>query len=71
MPETPATFARWREIAVRHRVVGTKVHDANLVAVADVYGAVAILTLNPDDFMRYGTVKVLTPRQVLASRPSN
>ncbi len=67
LPETPATFARWRDLVERHQVRGVQVHDANLVAVAEVYGADAMLTLNPRDFTRFSkNVRVLTPDQVVA-----
>ncbi|MGD9645423.1 MAG: type II toxin-antitoxin system VapC family toxin [Pirellulales bacterium] len=68
LPETPATFARWRAIAQQHQVRGVQVHDANLVAVAEVYGADAILTLNPRDFSRFSAVRSVTPVQVLAQQ---
>jgi len=66
LPETPATFARWRDIAEQNQVSGVQVHDANLIAVAEVYGAGAMLTLNTRDFARYSKVRVLTPDQVVA-----
>ena len=69
LPETPATYARWRDIVEQYKVIGLQVHDANLVAVADIYGAGAVVTLNPSDFARFSTVQVLTPEQVVASGP--
>lgn len=67
LPETPATLARWRELVELHNVNGIQVHDTNLVAVADIYGAGAIITLNSADFTRFPTIKALTPEQVASA----
>ena len=69
LPETPATFARWREIVSNYRVIGVQVHDANLLAVAEVYGAGALVTLNPRDFARYSILPILTPSQLTSDAP--
>lgn len=65
LPEDEATFARWQELVERYAVVGTQVHDANLVAIAEVHGVDQILTLNPVHFARYGTVIPITLPQAL------
>jgi predicted nucleic acid-binding protein len=67
LPETPANYARWRQIVEQYVVIGVQVHDANLVAVADAYGASAVITLNPGDFARYSTMRVFTPIQTAPS----
>ena len=41
---------------MRHGVVGSKVHDARLVAAMNVHGVRRILTFNTDDFTRYGVL---------------
>jgi predicted nucleic acid-binding protein len=69
LPETPATYARWRQVVEQHKVIGVRVHDANLVAVAEVYGAIAILTLNPSDFLPLSTVQVVTPQEIVVAGP--
>jgi predicted nucleic acid-binding protein len=43
-------------------VLGTKVHDARLVAAMNVHGIERILTFNTGDFARYG-IEVLLPSQ--------
>ena len=69
LPETPATYARWRQIVEQYAVTGVQMHDANLVAVADTYDATSLITLNPGDFARYSTLQVFTPNQIAAAGP--
>jgi predicted nucleic acid-binding protein len=65
LPDSPATYAEWKRLVVRHNVLGSKVHDARLVAMMNVHGVGQILTFNAADFVRYG-VEVLDPRSVSA-----
>jgi predicted nucleic acid-binding protein len=64
LPETPALFARWRELAVDHEVSGKKVHDARLVAAMSVHRIRLILTFNTKDFVRYKDVEAVRPEEV-------
>ena len=53
LPDTPPLYAEWKELVVRHGVVGVKVHDARLVAAMNVHGVRRLLTFNAGDFARY------------------
>jgi predicted nucleic acid-binding protein len=65
LPDTPALYAEWKGLVVRHRVIGAKVHDARLVAAMNVHGVRRLLTLNAADFTRY-PIEVLQPETVLS-----
>jgi predicted nucleic acid-binding protein len=65
LPDAPAVYAEWKRLIVRHGVVGSKGHDARLVAAMNVHGVCRILTFNTDDFTRYG-IEVLHPMSVLS-----
>ena len=58
--DSAATYPEWKRLVVKHSVLGTKVHDARLVAAMNVHGIGRILTFNTGDFARYG-VEVLLP----------
>ena len=53
LPDSPAVYSEWKQLVVRHSVLGSKVHDAKLVATMNVHGIRRILTFNTDDFTRY------------------
>jgi predicted nucleic acid-binding protein len=40
-------------MVVQHGVLGSKVHDAKLVATMNIHGVRRILTVNTGDFTRY------------------
>jgi len=48
----------------QYRVVGAKVHDARLAAVANVYGVKNILTFNTKDFARFDRPAILHPSDI-------
>ena len=58
-------FARIRKglVIITHRVLGTQVYNASLVAAMLAYGINRILTFNVADFSRYG-VTVVHPAAV-------
>jgi len=58
LPDSPAVYWEWRRLVVQHGVLGSKVHDAKLVATMNVHGIRRILTLDTDDFTRYDVVAV-------------
>ena len=66
LPDSPAIYGEWKRLVAVHKVVGTKVYDARLVAVMSVYQVQSILTFNKGDFVRYRSVAVLDPFQVSA-----
>ena len=53
LPDSPAVYGEWKRLVPRHSVLGTKVHDARLVATMNIYSIRRILTFNTDDFSRY------------------
>jgi predicted nucleic acid-binding protein len=68
LPDTPALYAEWKRLVVRHRVIGAKVHDARRVAAMNVHGVRRLLTFNAGDFTRYG-IEVARPAAVLGASP--
>jgi predicted nucleic acid-binding protein len=67
LPDSPAAYAEWKRLVLTHGVIGTKVHDARLVATMNIHGVRRILTFNTDDFKRYD-VEALHPSSALAER---
>jgi predicted nucleic acid-binding protein len=68
LPDTPALYLAWRDLVVRHNVIGARVHDARLVAAMKVHGVPRLLTFNTADFTRYG-IEVVEPASVLGASP--
>jgi predicted nucleic acid-binding protein len=66
LPEQPAVYAEWRMVVAQFGVAGVQVHDARLVATMRVYHITQILTINTDDFVRYGSIGIVPvhPSQV-------
>jgi predicted nucleic acid-binding protein len=64
LPDVPAVYGEWKRLIVRHGVLGSKVHDARLVATMNVHGIRKILTFNTDDFRRYN-VEAIHPSSLL------
>lgn len=62
LPETGSVHTEWRRLVVDHAVVGTKVHDARLVAAMLAHSVDQLLTLNDRDFARYAAISVIHPR---------
>src|SRR5450432_2413623 len=53
LPDSPAVYGEWKRLVIKHGVLGSKVHDAKLVAAMNVHGVRRILTFNVGDFARY------------------
>jgi predicted nucleic acid-binding protein len=64
LPDSLATYSKWRELVVAHSVLGVKVHDAWLVAAMRAHGVAQILTFNAGDFTRYDGITSVDPRSV-------
>jgi predicted nucleic acid-binding protein len=45
LPDSLATYQEWRQLIVRHAVVGAQAHDARLIASMNAYGISQLLTL--------------------------
>jgi predicted nucleic acid-binding protein len=67
LPDTPPLYATWRDLVLRHGVIGAKVHDARLVAVMNVHGVRRLLTFNASDFTRY-PIEVVEPAAVISGQ---
>jgi predicted nucleic acid-binding protein len=68
VPDSPAAYACWRDLVLKHGVKRVQVHDAKLVALMSVSGLNSLLTLNPRDFARYAAITVLTPADLANER---
>jgi len=66
LPETEATYARWRQIVVECGVSGVQVHDARLASVMNVHNISRLLTLNPQDFKRFTGLTSIHPDDLQA-----
>jgi predicted nucleic acid-binding protein len=64
LPDSPAVYAEWKRLVVHHGVLGSKVHDAKLVAAINLHGIRKILTFNTGDFTRYD-VEAIHPSSLL------
>jgi predicted nucleic acid-binding protein len=58
--DNASIHAEWKRLVTAHRVIGSKVHDARLVAAMNVHGVAKILTFNGADFRRY-PVEIVHP----------
>lgn len=64
LPDSPAVYGEWKRLVVAHGVLGTKVHDAKLVATMNVHGLLRILTFDVGDFARYD-IEIVHPASLL------
>jgi len=64
LPDSSATYIKWRELIVAHNVLGVKVHDAWLAGTMKAHGITQILTFNTGDFARYDGIASIDPRSV-------
>jgi predicted nucleic acid-binding protein len=65
LPDSPAVYGEWKRLVVQHSVLGSKVHDAKLVAMMNVHGIHRILTFNTADFARYD-IEAIHPVSLLS-----
>jgi len=64
LPDAAVIYGEWKRLVTRHGVLGSKVHDARLVAAMNVHHVRRILTFNVADFARYN-IEVLHPPALL------
>lgn len=64
LPDSPEIYVAWRYLIAKHGVVGTKVHDARLAAVALAYRVTHMLTFNTADFRRFDHIALIRPADV-------
>jgi hypothetical protein len=62
LPENERVYREWRQIVVKHGVMGVQVHDERLAAAMYVHDVRHILTLNVLDFSRFDGLTALHPR---------
>jgi len=62
LPDSALTYTAWRQLVATYQVIGTKVHDAYLVAAMKAHGVTRILTFNTRDFDRYREIQAVDPR---------
>lgn len=62
MPDSAPVYREWRRLVLEISIHGVKVHDARLVAAMQIHGVKHLLTLNPEDFVRYPQVVAVHPR---------
>lgn len=62
--EDDDSYATWKNLVQTHGIVGVAVHDARLVSVMLSRGISTIITLNAQDFRRYGGITAVLPRDV-------
>ena len=65
LPDSPAVYGEWKRLIIHYGVLGTKVHDAKLVATMNLNGIRRILTFNTEDFARYD-VEAIHPLSLLS-----
>ena len=66
LPDRADVYIEWKRLLLAHNVVGVQVHDARIAAAMAVQGLAHVLTLNADDFSRYGHITAVTPAEVIA-----
>lgn len=64
LPDSPAVYPEWKRLVSQHSILGSKVHDAKLVAIMNVHGLRRILTFNTTDFSRY-EIEAIHPSSLL------
>ncbi len=65
LADSPAVYLEWKRLVAKHGVLGSKVHDAKLVATMNVHGIRRILTFNTGDFARY-EIEAVHPSSLIA-----
>ena len=61
--ESPRIFEKWLALVVQHAVIGSRVHDARLVALMKDHDIEGILTFNVKDFSRYEGIRPIHPNE--------
>lgn len=64
VPDSILAFYLWRKLIVEHAVMGSKVHDARLVAVMGTSDIQRIVTFNIADFARFPGIEVAHPKEL-------
>jgi predicted nucleic acid-binding protein len=61
-------FRNWFQLVAAYQVRGKTGHDARLVAAMQRHGLTNLLTFNGPDFVRFSSIRVYTPTDVLAGQ---
>jgi len=67
VPENATTLVGWTRLVEQHHVIGAQVHDAHIVAIMQSHAITNLLTLNPNDFRRFSSIKTMTPPEIVAA----
>ena len=65
LPFNQHCYSAWRQLLVKHGILGVSVHDARLVATMTSFGITHVLTLNAADFKRYSGIVAWVPTDVV------
>jgi len=65
LPDSAAIYEGRKRLVVTHNVLGSKVHDARLVAAMNIHQVRRILTFNTVDFARY-EIEALHPASLIS-----
>jgi predicted nucleic acid-binding protein len=71
LPDTADILREWEKLVVKHQVHGKQVYDARLVAAMRVHGLIYLLTLNTNDFKRFGVITAVEPKAILNNETFN
>lgn len=61
LPDPPNLPGVWLDLCTAHAVRGRQAYDARLAALVVATGIAGLVTLNPVDFKRFSSVKLLVP----------
>ncbi len=64
LPDTPAIYAEWERLVVRHAVSGKNTHDTRIAAAMIVHSVTRLLTYNGGDFKRFAGITAIEPKHV-------
>ena len=67
LPESNEVAAELGMLIDAHKLTGTRIHDANLVAAMAVHRITALVTLNTQDFEIFDQARLLTPAMAEAN----
>jgi predicted nucleic acid-binding protein len=68
LDDTPEVFTKWKDLVVKHQVLGKQGHDARLVASMLTHGIKHLLTFNDHDFRRYADLVTVHPATLAGAK---
>jgi hypothetical protein len=64
LPDNEEVYLNWRELVVKHSVLGIQVHDVKIVAAMKVHSIQNLPTFNAKDFKCCSDIKAVEPKKV-------